>query len=209
MKRVAEPVDTNELCSYGCGSIAKFRNGSGNLMCCERHNSCPANRKKNSIGLKRCSRDYHLTYQLLSDDTKTKMNHRKNKRFADFSYNGRGQHKNALILERGHKCECCNNTEWLGEMITLELEHVDADRKNNTRDNLKLLCPNCHSKTPTWRGRNRKGWAVKKYSDVEMIEAIKSSTNLNQVIQKLDLRYGSAKTIFDIMSKYDVRFMGC
>lgn len=209
MKRIAEPVETSELCSYGCGHVAKFKNGSGNLMCCDRHNRCPANRKKNSIGNKNSGKDYQLTYQQLPDDIKLKMNHRKDKRFADFSYEGKGRHKQALLLERGHRCECCKHTDWLGKPITLELEHTDGDRKNNTKENLKLLCPNCHSQTPTWKGRNRKEWSTKRYSDEDMIEAIKSSENLNQVIMKLDLRYGSSKTIFDIMSKYDVRYMGC
>lgn len=53
MKRIAEPVETTELCSYGCGQTARFKNGSGKLMCCERSNSCPAVKAKNSAGLKR------------------------------------------------------------------------------------------------------------------------------------------------------------
>lgn len=65
------------------------------------------------------------------------------------------QHRRAirarLIAERGHKCERCTNAEWLGQPITLELEHVDGDGLNHARTNLLLLCPNCHSQTPTWR----------------------------------------------------------
>jgi hypothetical protein len=61
--------------------------------------------------------------------------------------------KKRLIKERGHKCETCRNTEWLSEPITLELEHCDGNNRNNAKDNLKLLCPNCHSQTKTWRRR--------------------------------------------------------
>lgn len=63
--------------------------------------------------------------------------------------------KRALITERGHVCESCCNHEWLGQPITLELEHIDGDRSNNMHDNLKLLCPNCHSQTPTWRRQKK------------------------------------------------------
>ena len=42
----------------------------------------------------------------------------------------------------------------MGSKIALELEHVDGDNTNNDLSNLKFLCPNCHSMTPTWRGRN-------------------------------------------------------
>ena len=58
-----------------------------------------------------------------------------------------------LVKLRGHKCECCGLTEWLNKPITLEVHHKDGDRTNNSLDNLELLCPNCHSYTPNWRGR--------------------------------------------------------
>lgn len=50
-----------------------------------------------------------------------------------------------------HKCYSCNLTEWMNYPITLELEHIDGDHTNNQIENLTLLCPNCHSLTPTWR----------------------------------------------------------
>ena len=60
--------------------------------------------------------------------------------------------KNKLVIERGHKCEQCNRTHWVsGNLIPLELEHVDGNNKNNERSNLKLLCCNCHSQTKTWK----------------------------------------------------------
>ena len=37
------------------------------------------------------------------------------------------------------------------EKIKLEVDHIDGDKYNNSRENLRLLCPNCHSTTPTWR----------------------------------------------------------
>lgn len=60
-----------------------------------------------------------------------------------------------LIEVRGHRCEQCNLSSWLGQKIMLELDHIDGNRTNNYLDNLRLLCPNCHAQTPTWRGRNR------------------------------------------------------
>lgn len=56
------------------------------------------------------------------------------------------------VLER--RCACCGRTEWNGEPIPLELDHVNGDRSDNRLENLRLLCPNCHAQTPTWRGRN-------------------------------------------------------
>lgn len=59
--------------------------------------------------------------------------------------------KKHLISNRGHMCENCSNTQWLGNPIPIELEHIDGNSLNNELTNLKLLCPNCHSLTPTYR----------------------------------------------------------
>jgi hypothetical protein len=66
--------------------------------------------------------------------------------------------KERLINEgyKKHKCEDCGRTKWNGKSIPLELEHVDGNGKNNLIKNLKLLCPNCHAQTSTYRGKNKK-----------------------------------------------------
>lgn len=74
MKRIANPVETSDLCSYGCGNLARYINGSKKLMCCKSSNSCPAVRSRNSLGVKNCGRDYIKTYQNLSQESKDRMN---------------------------------------------------------------------------------------------------------------------------------------
>jgi very-short-patch-repair endonuclease len=73
MRRQATLIDTTELCSYGCGSVAKFMNGSKKLMCCKSSNSCPENKRKNSQGLKNSGRDYVESYRTLSQESKDRM----------------------------------------------------------------------------------------------------------------------------------------
>jgi hypothetical protein len=58
------------------------------------------------------------------------------------------------LLER--VCSNCSSTTWLNEPIPLELDHIDGDNENNNFNNLRLLCPNCHALTPTYRGKNKK-----------------------------------------------------
>ena len=61
-----------------------------------------------------------------------------------------------LISEgyKNYQCECCKLTEWLEEPIPLELHHKDGNHNNNTLENFQLLCPNCHAKTSSYRGKN-------------------------------------------------------
>jgi predicted nucleic acid-binding Zn ribbon protein len=63
--------------------------------------------------------------------------------------------KKVLIELRGYECESCHNTQWLGQPVPLELEHVDGNHENNLLKNLKLLCPNCHALTPTYKSKNK------------------------------------------------------
>ena len=66
-----------------------------------------------------------------------------------------------VILEQKNKCKCCGIDKWNNEPITLELEHIDGNHHNNERNNLKAICPNCHSQTSTF-GNAGKGNRYKK-----------------------------------------------
>jgi 5-methylcytosine-specific restriction endonuclease McrA len=59
-----------------------------------------------------------------------------------------------------HKCELCLTKEWNDpfenkiKLINLELDHINGDERDNRKENLRLICSNCHSFTPTYKGRN-------------------------------------------------------
>ncbi len=74
------------------------------------------------------------------------------------SYYGSHKLKNRLIGEgyKEHKCEECGITEWNGKPTPLELDHINGINTDNRIENIRLICPNCHAQTPTYRGKNKK-----------------------------------------------------
>ena len=66
--------------------------------------------------------------------------------------------KGRLITEglKQHKCECCGITEWNEKPAPIELDHINGNHHDNRLENLRILCPNCHAQTDTYRGKNKK-----------------------------------------------------
>jgi hypothetical protein len=71
---------------------------------------------------------------------------------------GSAQRRELLLTEANYSCTQCgfNKTRPCGATI-LEIDHVDGDHTNNDRSNLRVLCPNCHTLTPTFRNYGNKG----------------------------------------------------
>ena len=67
--------------------------------------------------------------------------------------------RHKLIPYLCSNCGCDGN--WQNGKIALELDHIDGDNTNNTLDNLRYLCPNCHALTSTYRGLNKKNKEIK------------------------------------------------
>jgi hypothetical protein len=59
-----------------------------------------------------------------------------------------------LIEHSTYKCSICGISEWNGKEITLQVDHIDGDNQNNTFENLRFVCPNCHTQTDTWGVNN-------------------------------------------------------
>ncbi len=100
-------------------------------------------------------------------------------------------HKNTLkrhlIKIRGYMCESCTHSTWMGKPIPLELHHIDGNRHNNTEENGKLLCPNCHTFTPNFKGKNIKTRQTSAAKDEEIKIVIPRCQSIKEVITVVGL----------------------
>lgn len=73
-------------------------------------------------------------------------------------YTNMTQLRSRLQKELGweHKCTICNNTEWNGQPIPIQIDHINGEHTDNRIENLRFLCPNCHAQTDTYCGKNTK-----------------------------------------------------
>lgn len=70
-----------------------------------------------------------------------------------------------LLAKYGEKCSLCNwdKKHPITKVVPLEVDHIDGDPTNNKEENLRIVCPNCHSLTPSFRNLNKgkgRGWRL-------------------------------------------------
>ena len=81
------------------------------------------------------------------------------KYFSKGVHHSGGHIRNRILKENlmEYKCALCGNTgEWNGKILILQIDHINGDHDDNRLENLRFLCPNCHSQTDTFAGKNLK-----------------------------------------------------
>lgn len=76
----------------------------------------------------------------------------------DSNYSNIHRLKIRLVAEKilEYRCTLCDNTgEWNGKKLTLQLDHINGIHDDHRIENLRFLCPNCHSQTETYAGANK------------------------------------------------------
>lgn len=127
----------NKFCGHSCSAIFNNINRSEKRICV----FCGRETKNQKFCNKRCFSDHKIqtTKKLIEQGKKVKDN----------------TFKNYLIEKNGHKCQMCGIIEWGGKPILLILDHVNGNSEDGSLDNLRLICSNCDTLTPTYKGRNK------------------------------------------------------
>lgn len=163
-----------------CSNCEKF------LLYKQRHNkycssSCAA-KTNNTLSPKRISKYKEKECKCCLKSIKTKEDFCEMKcrndflymeRFLEWYYNAGDFSGSALLIKGyitmmvGYKCSECGISTYNDKPLTLHLEHKDGNAINNSKENLCLLCPNCHALTPTYGARNigngKRTWRNERY----------------------------------------------
>jgi hypothetical protein len=136
------PIDyysksANEFCGSSC--FAKFNNSNRSVKkFCLHCGSIIKNKKF-------CNAECFFNHKKLS----TKISIENGKKMSHDTY------KCYLINKNGNCCEMCKITEWGGKPILLILDHINGNPEDYSLKNLRLICSNCDTLTPTYKGKNK------------------------------------------------------
>jgi hypothetical protein len=123
--------------------IVEATTAQTNKYCCKQCNTELTKNTQTFFCSSNCSQEHKRQEQYIKIEAGEKVGVRPLKRY--------------LISQRGNKCESCgwDKVNPATGNCPVELEHIDGNSENNSLDNLKLLCPNCHSLTPTYKNLNK------------------------------------------------------
>lgn len=122
--------------------------------------------------------------------------------------------KNNLIP---YKCAICGCIEWQGKTLSLELDHINGINNDNRLENLRFLCPNCHSQTSTYGSRNQqlnsseydipddlRKMVEEKYDEVKSVKNVSSILGIRRcVVTKIVNESGQKHSNQKYVIRYD------
>ena len=170
-------------------------------------------KNKISIGVKQSISEGKVRKQATQEEIESNIQKVKatwNKKLleADFDDLGWDSKRKRIIFEQAGQCVKCGLSEWLGQPLILEIDHINGCNNDDKRENLEGLCPNCHSTTDTWRGRNKQANKIIKphTTDEARVRAYLETGSIRQALLKLGLaakgaNYGRVKralTLYNI-----------
>ena len=146
------------FCDYGCGKKALYSFKNGKHCCSPNALQCSAKRSKISTSIKKAHREGRLPVVFSNPEVRRRAHRSRNKNLNSVDWDSLSFRRKRLKVweEQEGKCLFCGLKDWRDLPISLELDHIDGDRSNTSRENLRLLCPNCHSQTPGFRRRGDK-----------------------------------------------------
>jgi 5-methylcytosine-specific restriction endonuclease McrA len=99
-------------------------------------------------------------------------------------------------------CSICNmKPVWKGKELKLQMDHINGVRNDHRLENLRIICPNCHSQTETFGSKNKKKTFP---SEERIIEVLKNTACITQAIRVLAINNVNHKKLQLIANKYEI-----
>ena len=140
--------------------------------------------------------------------------------FTENSKHTRAVIRKRIILEKllPYKCSICGISEWNGKKLSLELDHINGINYDNRLENLRFLCPNCHSLTSTYGSKNSaireskievpeevKNLIITTYFKVGTIKKVSKTLNLKlDIVRKVIVECGLCNKIQKYVIQQDI-----
>ena len=194
-----------------CSNLHNKTYGSGRFCDAKCARGFSTKKKRNEINNKvsRALKGRQGISVLYTEETRVKVKESWMQKLFDVDFNdlSYGSKRKVILIEQENKCSKCSISEWAGQQIPLEVDHINSIRDDNRRENLEALCPNCHSITPTWRGRNKPARnGNNKVTDEKMLAALENTASIRQALLLLGMaakgtNYNRAKRLLDKKTK--------
>jgi len=143
----------------------------------------------------------------LSKHEKYLENRERKIRNADWSQLTNCEKRERILMEQNGKCMSCGiSQEWNNKPLKFELDHMNGNRNDNRRENLRLICPNCHSQTNNYKNRNIPKPGKTIYKEEEIVKALEKCDSIYKAMKKLGMNPhgGNYRRIRKIVEKYNL-----
>ena len=178
-----------------CGKEHDGSIGSGRFCsrsCANSHIPTPEHREKTSKSLKgklfpeKIFKDKDKWRQSLTAAHRRRREQRATEvltlPFSDLTYE---EQKTKIFNEQNGICKLCSIPPiWNNKKLNFDCDHIDGNSKNHIRENLRMICPNCHSQTPTYKKNN----SDIKVTDEEYKAALLSNPSIYKALLTLGVR---------------------
>lgn len=107
-----------------------------------------------------CGSEARVRYCSVSCQVKKQQNDK----IQEWLKTGKGQYHTSrshwmrtyVLEDQAHRCAICGcKEEHNGQELVFILDHISGDATDHSRENLRMICPNCDSQLPTYKGRNK------------------------------------------------------